>query len=189
MPTLLKRIFKRKAAPEPHARVYAEIVAQARQPWPYEALRVPDTLDGRFDMLILHAFLVFDRLRAGDVEAHAFSQAVFDEMFRNLDHTLREMGVGDLSVGKRIRKMGEIFYGRSATYEAALRDSERSVLADALSRNVFAGSPPPGSAAALADYVVRQRRFLESQPIAAILAGRVAFEQSVSMEEPDARQT
>lgn len=185
MPALFRRLFgHRSLAPE--SRVYAQIVAQARRPWLYTRLEVPDTLDGRFDMLVLHAFLVFDRLRRGDERAHAFSQAVFDEMFRDLDHNLREMGVGDLSVGKRIRKMGEIFYGRSAAYETALQDAadaDPPALAEALARNVFAGSGRPGSAQALASYMLRQRRHLSEQSIAGILGGEVRFEDADGTED------
>lgn len=180
MPTFLQRILKRKAGHVPPERIYAEIVAQARRPWPYARLGVPDTIDGRFDMLILHAFLVFRRLKAGDERAHAFSQDVFDAMFRSLDHTLREMGVGDMAVGKRIRKMAEIFYGRSHAYEAALSaEADRAgALAEAIRRNIFAGEAPPGAAEALARHAVRQFDHLAGQETEAILEGNLTFDES-----------
>ena len=92
-------------------------MAAARHPVAYAEWGVPDTLDGRFDMITLHTFLVLDRLKGED---RAFRQELVDEFFRDMDRSLREMGVGDLSVGKKVRKMAEVFYGRLAAYDKAL---------------------------------------------------------------------
>jgi cytochrome b pre-mRNA-processing protein 3 len=132
----------------PPERLYGEIVAQARQPWLYTTAGVPDTVDGRFDMIVLHAFLVFDRLRQEDDEARAFSQAVFDEMFKDMDRSLREMGASDVGVGPKVRRMAEVFYGRTRVYSEALQQSgegRRQALVSALARNVYAGGDEAGA--------------------------------------------
>jgi cytochrome b pre-mRNA-processing protein 3 len=100
----------------PQERLYEQIVAQARRPWLYGTIGVPDTVDGRFDMIVLHAYLIFDRLGQADERAKALSQAVFDEMFKDMDRSLREMGASDLAVGPKVRRMAEVFYGRSQAY-------------------------------------------------------------------------
>ncbi len=150
-------------------------MAAARHSRLYAEWAVPDTLDGRFDMITLHTYLVLERLKG---EEPAFRQAVVDEFFSDMDRSLREMGVGDLSVGKKVRKMAEVFYGRIAAYDAALAGSGDALEA-ALARNVFpdeaAGSDTPG-ARRLAEFVRAQRTVLSAQPVAAIAAGEVRFE-------------
>ncbi len=134
---------------------------------------MPDTVDGRFDMIILHAFAVLDRLKGEEPE---FRQALVDELFRDMDRSLREMGVGDLSVGKKVRKMAEVFYGRIAAYDKALAES-REALDAAIARNIFPDGAPPGAPQKLADYLLDQRRVLSVQGTAAIAAGTVRFEE------------
>jgi cytochrome b pre-mRNA-processing protein 3 len=161
----------------PPERLYGEIVAQARQPWLYTTAGVPDTVDGRFDMIVLHAFLVFDRLRQEDDEARAFSQAVFDEMFKDMDRSLREMGASDVGVGPKVRRMAEVFYGRTRVYAEALQQSgeaRRQALVSALARNVYAGVDEAG-AGALADYVLAEQRALGERPLEGLLSGEAGF--------------
>lgn len=117
--------------------IYGMIVAQAREPLFYREFGVPDTVDGRFDMVLLHLWLVLRRLRA--VEGGAgLSQALFDHFCGDMDANLREMGVGDLTVPKRMQKFGEAFYGRAAAYDAAL-EAGAEPLAQALCKNVLDG--------------------------------------------------
>lgn len=166
---ILKHLFRRSPAPERKA--YEAIVAAARHPAFYADWGVADTLDGRFDMIALHTFLVLDRLKG---EEPGFRQALVDELFRDMDRSLREMGVGDLSVGKKVRKMAEVFYGRVAAYDAALAGPEAELEA-ALSRNVF----PEGHAGLgprrLCAYVMNQRAHLAAQPASAVAGGGVHF--------------
>jgi cytochrome b pre-mRNA-processing protein 3 len=117
--------------------IYGMIVAQAREPLFYAGLGVPDTVNGRFDMVLLHLWTVLRRLRpaAGGAE---LSQALFDHFCSDMDANLREMGVGDLSVPKRMHKFGEAFYGRSAAYDAAL-DAGGEALAQSLCKNILDG--------------------------------------------------
>lgn len=158
--------------------LYVRVVEQARQPFFYLHLGVPDTPDGRFDMIALHAALLLRRLRRERERTEAVSQAVFDLMFADMDQNLREMGVGDLAVGKRIKAMAQGFYGRLAAYDVGLAASGDDVLADALARNVYRHrGPGEGDPAGLAGYMRRQSRRLDAQPIDALLAGEVVFER------------
>jgi cytochrome b pre-mRNA-processing protein 3 len=152
--------------------VYEAIVAAARHPKPYAEWGVPDTLDGRFDMIILHAVLVMDRLQAAGGEARDFAQALADEVFADMDRSLREMGVGDLSVGKKVRKMAEVFYGRAFAYRPALEAGDATDLAGALARNVFAGIDSRG-AEPLAAYALTLRRHLHDGEVTGILSGEL----------------
>jgi cytochrome b pre-mRNA-processing protein 3 len=117
--------------------IYGMIVAQAREPLFYRAMGVPDTVNGRFDMMLLHLWMVLRRLRPVDGGAE-LSQALFDHFCADMDANLREMGVGDLTVPKRMQKFGEAFYGRVAAYDLAL-DAGEEPLAQALRRNILDG--------------------------------------------------
>jgi cytochrome b pre-mRNA-processing protein 3 len=165
----------------PHERagylLYGAAVAAARAPYFYQSpaaggLGVPDTLDGRFDLVGLHVFLVIRRLGAA---APKLAQAVFDAMFNDMDVNLREMGVGDLSVGKKVKVMWEAFHGRSTVYQAALQADDADGLAKALARNVWRGDAPAGAAATLARLARVQDAHLAAQPVSALEAGRVSF--------------
>src|SRR5690348_5864237 len=127
----------RLAPPGTIETIYGMIVTQAREALFYQDLGVPDTVNGRFDLLLLHLWMVLRRLRpiAGGVE---LAQALFDRFCADMDANLREMGVGDLAVPKRMRAFGEAFYGRSAAYDLALSDSS-DALAEALCRNILDG--------------------------------------------------
>jgi len=177
MRTFISRILGRGGA-GPADRLYDAIVAQARRRELYHDFGVPDTVDGRFEMIVLHGILLFDRLEGEGEPGSEIGQAVFDTMFADLDASLREMGVGDLSVGRRIRTMAEAFYGRAAAYRKAFEDAGRDPgeLRAALRRNVFADcEPPPGALDALADYVIRCREVLAVQSLAAVAEGAIYF--------------
>jgi cytochrome b pre-mRNA-processing protein 3 len=130
----------RKPRSAPHGTIeaiYGMIVTQAREPLFYRDLGVPDTVNGRFDLLLMHLWLVLRRLKS--VEAGTgLSQALFDHFCEDMDDNLREMGVGDLAVPKRMRAFGEAFYGRSAAYDMALTE-DHEAFAQALCKNVFNG--------------------------------------------------
>ena len=156
--------------------LYGAAVTAARAPYFYTALGVPDTLDGRFDMVGLFTFLLIQRLKREPPPGPALAQAVFDAMFSDMDVNLREMGVGDLSVGRKVRVMWEAFHGRSAAYAAALDSGDMTALEAALHRNVWRGEPPPdGSVAALRRMVESQGAHLAAQPLAALSRGVVGF--------------
>jgi cytochrome b pre-mRNA-processing protein 3 len=168
---ILKRLFQRSAKAERSC--YEAIVAAARHPTFYADWGVPDTLDGRFDMIALYTFLVLDRLKG---EEPAFRQALVDEFFADMDRSLREMGVGDLSVGKKVRKMAEAFYGRLAAYDQALA-GEAAALEGALARNIFPDQPESPGARLLAAHVMAERANLAGQNTSGIAAGRVSFKE------------
>lgn len=160
--------------------LYCAAVAAARQPWFYRELGVSDTLDGRFDLVGLHAFLVIRRLSALPPPGPDVSQAVFDAMFSDMDINLREMGVSDLAVGKRVTAMWEAFHGRSAAYAAALADGNQDLgdtrLTEALTRNVWRGAAiPPGAPQRLARLVRRHAATLDQLAPAALQAGKLSF--------------
>jgi cytochrome b pre-mRNA-processing protein 3 len=169
-------LFTRK----PHERagfaLYGAAVGHARQPVFFESLGVPDTLDGRFDLVSVFTGLVVCRAaRDADPRGKDLAQAVFDAMFADMDLNLREMGVGDLAVGKRVKRMWEAFHGRAQAYDAALRAGELATLQDALARNVWRGVPPEDSAARLAVAVAAADAALAATPFAELVAGRASF--------------
>jgi cytochrome b pre-mRNA-processing protein 3 len=129
--------FRKPLGPGTIEAIYGMIVAQAREPLFYRAMGVPDTVNGRFDMVLLHLWMVLRRLRPVDGGA-GLSQALFDHFCGDMDANLREMGVGDLTVPKRMQKFGEAFYGRSAAYDAGL-DAGGEALARALCKNILDG--------------------------------------------------
>jgi cytochrome b pre-mRNA-processing protein 3 len=154
-------------------KLYAGVVAAARRPAFYADLGVPDTVDGRFDLIALHAFLVLRRLRAEP--AADLAQAFFDTMFDDMDRNLREMGAGDLGVGRRIKAMAKAFYGRIAAYDRGLAGDDR-MLGEALRRNLYRkGEPTAGQVAALCGYLRREAAILDQAGGGALLSGRVAF--------------
>lgn len=133
---VFSRFFGASQSAASAGRIYAAIVAQARRPEFYTSLHVPDTLDGRFELIALHAYLILNRLKGQGVEAEAVAQAVFDAMFDDMDRNLREMGVGDLGVGRRVKAMAQGFYGRIAAYDRGLALGDVA-LGEAIARNLY----------------------------------------------------
>src|SRR5512135_2803202 len=113
------KLFKRGPHEAEATRLYDAIVSQARRPEFYEGGGVPDSIDGRFELIVLHAYLVLRRLRAAGGAGEPLAQALVDVLFADLDASLREMGAGDLGVGKRVKRMATAFYGRIGAYEAS----------------------------------------------------------------------
>ena len=178
MRNIFKRLFRTR---DDHADVanalYLEVVRRAREPVFYAQMHVPDTLDGRFELIALHAFMLMRRLKQRDNDVDDTAQALFDVMFQDMDRSLREMGVGDLSVGKRVKQMISAFYGRVGAYEAVL-DGDEEDLRTALIRNLYGSlraEPPARSVAALASYVRAQAAALDAMPLDAVLRGGAPF--------------
>ena len=166
--------FRKTKLTEPVYAVYNAIVAQSRRDVFYAQWGVPDTLTGRFDMISLHAGLVFRRLRSNEKHTKAFAQNVFDCFFKDMDRSLREMGVGDLSISKRIEKMGSLFYGLLTKLNAALDSRDRAELVAFVSRNFHEGGTHE-QAERFADYILLCDDLLATQPIQDIMAGKVSF--------------
>lgn len=170
------RLFRRRPHERAGFELYGHAVAAARDPALFLGLGVPDTVEGRFDLVSLHVALLIRRLRTdGDARGPALAQAVFDAMFADMDLNLREMGVGDLSVGKKVRQAWEAFHGRARAYEAALDSGQESALAEALARNAWRGPPPEGAPGRLAALARAQAAHLAGQGMAALAAGRAEF--------------
>ena len=171
-----KRIFGRSDRDEVPFALYRALVAQARLPGLYIHAGVPDTLEGRFEMVMLHAFLVLRRLKATGETGRGLAQRIFDIMFDDMDQSLREIGVGDLSVGKKIKTMAAAFYGRIAAYDEALGAADEATLEQAIRRNVFDGLEPKAEEVALLSvYVRRASDALARQSDAALIEGRADF--------------
>lgn len=166
--------FRKNTLTEPVYAVYSAIVAQSRREIFYAEWGVPDTLTGRFDMISLHAALVFRRLRSSEKVSKAFSQSVFDCFFHDMDRSLREMGVGDLSVPKRIEKMGALFYGLLSNLSAALDAGDRAALEGVVARNFHQGEDHP-ALASFVDYILLNDDILSTQSVEDIMAGKLTF--------------
>lgn len=170
-----KRLFGHGQDLTPVQVIYASIVAKARQPEFYDYMGVPDSIDGRFDMIALHAILLMNRLGRGSSQAQEFAQRVFDAMFADMDHSLREMGVADLSVAREVRRMAEMFYGRAKAYRSAMATNVDTELPAAIARNIFPEGGKEENIRALSSYFRGASRMLEEQHEAALLAGQVRF--------------
>lgn len=157
--------------------LYDALVVQARREEFYRIGGVADTIDGRFDLVVLHAFLLFRRLgrKGGGVDGAAdLSQALFDLMFADFDHCLREMGVSDMGMSPKIKKMAKAFYGRVGAYDGSIEDE--AALSQALERNLYRSQPPaPAVTAAMAAYVRAQAQDLDAQSLDDLMKGRVHF--------------
>jgi cytochrome b pre-mRNA-processing protein 3 len=182
---MIPPLFRRSPKPTITA-LYGAIVAQARAPRFYEDYAVPDTVLGRFDMVLLHAVLVLRRLRAGDARDRALAQELFDAFCRDMDHNLREMGISDQGVPREMRRVGEAFYGRAQAYDAALAASDDAALREALIRNIYPGATADGSpreavVAALSAYVREAAGALAGQSLEALAKGEVRFPEPAAL--------
>jgi cytochrome b pre-mRNA-processing protein 3 len=162
----------------PHARsiasLYGAIVAQARVARFYTDYGVADTVDGRFDLIVLHLVLLMRRVERGSPAVRGLWQGLFDAFCRDLDANLREMGIGDFAVPKRMQRFAEAFYGRQAAYGSALAAADDRDFEKALARNIFAGETN-GAAARLARYGREAVRALDGQADEGLIAGTVVF--------------
>ncbi|MBO6520633.1 MAG: hypothetical protein JJ900_08185 [Rhodospirillales bacterium] len=171
----LKSLFGQKPETEIARSLYAETIQAARRPAFYTGMSVPDSPEGRFEMLALMAFLVLRRLKS-EASAKDVAQAYFDVMFDDIDSNLRELGVGDISVGKKVKKLAESFYGRIRAYEDALAAPGEQALQDALSRYPYRGTEPAtGSVECLARHIRREDAALAALAAETLLAGEIRF--------------
>lgn len=168
--------------------LYSAIVSEARQVVFYASYGVPDTATARFDMVVLHMALVVRRLEADaavdapiagtgrrPVTARARVQELVDHFFADMDRSLREMGVGDVAVPKRMKKLASAWNGRIRAYDTAILAGDAEALAAALARNVLADAKDRGGATALATHVLEAATGLAAQPLDRLLEGRVSW--------------
>jgi cytochrome b pre-mRNA-processing protein 3 len=167
----LSSLFQPRPAVVAGRRLYASAAAQARMPAFYAAMGAPDTVEGRFELYSLHVALLLRRLKGQGPQAAETAQGLFDAYVQALDDALREMGVGDLSVGKKMRKLGEAFYGRVKNYDEALAAwPDKAPLAAIIGRTVMMGEAV-AQCGALTDYAAEAMARLEAEPLAALLKG------------------
>jgi cytochrome b pre-mRNA-processing protein 3 len=171
-----KQFFAPSTLKEDAFEAYVDIVAQARNPVFYKEWNVEDTVDGRFDIIVLHLCLVLMRCEQelSRPEVHAFSRHLSEAFFADMDRSLREMGASDTGVGVRVKKMAQAFYGRQKAYREIIGDE--TALADVLARNVYRERPVPReSIASLAAYAGRNHKALKQQHMDALMQGRLSF--------------
>jgi cytochrome b pre-mRNA-processing protein 3 len=155
--------------------LYGRVVAEARRPAFYANLGVPDTPEGRFELIALHLFLVLERLRRDGSAGEAVSRHVLEAFVTDMDDCMREMGVGDLTVPKRVKRAAAGFYERAGVYRAGLDTADSTALAAAVQGYIFVTTNAPDAAAQLADYVRSNAAHFDAIPSREVLAGRVAF--------------
>jgi cytochrome b pre-mRNA-processing protein 3 len=179
--SLMSRLFGPRPAKLAGRALFERVAAQARTAALYRDGGVPDTVEGRFECYALHVDLVLHRLKGQGPEAAEVGQALFDKFLDNLDEGLRDMGVGDLSVGKKMRKLGEAIYGRMRGYDAALDaiviDPGAATLAPlaALISRVLFNVEDRAEGGPLAAYAATCARALAAQPLEEVLAGELAW--------------
>jgi cytochrome b pre-mRNA-processing protein 3 len=185
---MMLKFFRRNPLDDSIARLYGTIVAQARAAPFYRSYGVPDTVDGRFEMVVLHMVLMLRRLEGEPAAGRAIGQGLFDWFCRDMDGSLREMGVGDLAVPAKMRNIGEAFFGRQAAYGQALCAASLEALTTALARNVFdaADGSAPG-ARVLAAYARAAAQQLAEQDGEAL--GRISFPDPEGVIDPDKAPT
>jgi len=172
---MIMSLFRKKANTAQVRALYGAIVAQSRQPLFYAQWQVPDTVTGRFDMISLHLCLVFRRLKNGEQASRIFSQDLFDMFFVDMDRSLRELGAGDMAVPKRIKEMGELFYGMLASIVEALDNNDENAICATLSRNIF-DAKEPSCLGRFASYVIAQADNLSRHELDAILDGKIELD-------------
>jgi cytochrome b pre-mRNA-processing protein 3 len=172
---MIFQLFRQTPESDSIASLYGIIVAQARAPAFYKDYGVPDTVDGRFEMVVLHTVLILRRLEAEPSPIRQQGQALFDLFCRDIEGNLREMGVGDLGVPREMHRIGEAFYGRQVVYAAALTAANREVLPAALARNIFGNSRVVPGVEWLAAYIRAAVASLDVQDPAALGRGELGF--------------
>ena len=177
-------LFKRKKANQALVeQQYEHLTGAARSPVFYEDMEVPDSVMGRFEMISAHLVLYLRRTQSAGPAANGIAQDIVDAFFEDVDHSIRELGVGDLSVPKRMKKFARMFYGRAKSYGDALDTGDGAALAEALRRNIYPEqSETTPSMRALSDWMVRTARQLEDVPDETLAAGRLVFPSAERLE-------
>ncbi len=163
--------------------LYAAIVASARQEKFYSDWNVPDTPLGRFEMLSLHMFLFQHRLRGETGASRELAQTLIETFFSDVDHSLRELGIADAGIPRRMKKLARMYYGRTKAYDDALEQQDAAALSAALKRNVLPDAEHWPEAGEMAAYVFAAQAMLKAQGSEAICAGTIAFPAPEALQE------
>lgn len=184
---MIWRLFRRDdASGRAIAALHRCINDASRRSGLYTDLAVPDTVEGRFECLSLHVILVLRRLERLPPPAADVAQDLVNSVFLQLDSSLRELGVGDFGVPKRMKKLGAAFYGRAETYGAAIASGEPATLELALARNML-GTEERGRAAGLARYVLASAKSLDAADLDALLKAGPSFPEAAAFADPDTK--
>ena len=183
---MFKALFGRNAHARHAQQLYGAVVARSRDVNFYSSYGVPDTFDGRFEMLVMHLFLLHNRLKDEELDARKVSQRVFDAFIDDMDSALREAGVGDQTVPKRIAKMTQVFYGRTGAYEEALQsDDQIPAIAEVVARNLFPDEDANGRDTTLAGYVIGQHEDLQSKSVEEIVEQQKVYQGALPERNND----
>lgn len=178
---IMKKIFSFSKETKTAHILYRIIVEQARHPTFYRNLGIADNFDGRFDMISLHMILVIRRMKKDVGQTRKLSQALFDYMFNDMDLNMRELGIGDMGVLTRVKKMAQAFYGRLESYDLGLAQDEDTQLSAAIKRNVYReNETSEENVAAIVAYVRRESARLEATDVKDLLAGKLEFSAPIT---------
>jgi len=169
---MFQSLFRQRGPKIVGRQLYDSVVERARQPLFYTDFAVSDSIEGRFELYSLHVILLLHRLKGQGPQATDTAQALFDTFISQLDHALREIGVGDLSVAKKMRKLGEAFYGRAKAYETILAAPDMEGLPALIERTLYAEVDRPATET-LVSYVQRSVAALAGAPLEEVVAARL----------------
>jgi cytochrome b pre-mRNA-processing protein 3 len=174
---IIKNIFSFSHEKKVAHKLYKTIVRQARQPVFYESCGVADTFDGRFDMISLHMILIIRRMKGDINQSRKLSQALFDFMFDDIDLNLRELGIGDMGVLHRVKKMTKAFFGRLESYDRGLKQTNDDLLLAALERNLYReNNVTDTDLKTITNYTRRQSLYLDKVNISVLMTGKLEFD-------------
>jgi len=174
---IIENIFSFSKEKKIAHKLYKTIVRQARQPVFYESCGVADTFDGRFDLISLHMILIIRRMKSDIDQSRKLSQALFDYMFDDIDLNLRELGIGDMGVLHRVKKMTKAFYGRLESYDRGLEEKDDAELLAALERNLYRGNDvTDAKLKTITNYTRSQSLYLDKISIGSLMEGELKFD-------------
>ena len=163
--------------------LYEQITHQSLHPWFYHQVGVSETFTGKFDLSVLHAHLVIERLRRDPQTPKGFTQGLFDTLFSNWDFALRESGVGDMSVGKHMKRLMQGFYGRAQAFTAAIEAEDKQALETVLISNLGLSDAKPEQIRQLQAYVVGLNQYLWDQEINTFVSGALSLPDSKDLAQ------
>ena len=163
--------------------LYEQITQQALHPWFYTVVGVKETFTGKFDLSVLHAHLLIERLRRDPATPKGFTQSLFDTLFSNWDFALRETGVGDMSVRKHMKRLMQGFYGRAQTFTAAIETGDQAELEQALKTNLGLDQATPEQIRHMQSYVVELNQYFTNEPLESFLSGELSIPDPASLAQ------
>jgi cytochrome b pre-mRNA-processing protein 3 len=175
---------ERTARREAAEKIYDSIVAQSRNPVFYVRCGVPDTLSGRFDMLVIHMFIVMQNLKMGGTEGELLGREIVEAFVKEMDSMVRDLGVADLQVPNEVRKIASLFYGQLVVYTEAVNKKNRAALSDAVWRSFQSGDETANVAATeIADYIFGAIKNIREMPLNLLLQGHLNFPEVYGLKQ------